>query len=138
MAIETGKMVILKDGNNENIFPKSSSQAIYMSDGRTLESLTDEGVFFEENSDIIELNKPEMVKKINTMENDLISVNSQLEQKAKQKDVDVLKERMDTFTTLPEGSTTGDAELIDGRIAFDGKKYDNLGNAIREQNKYIE
>lgn len=41
--------------------------------------------------------------------------------------------RMDTFTSLKSGSTTGDAELIDCRVGFDGKKYSSAGAAIREQ-----
>ena len=45
----------------------------------------------------------------------------------------VLSARMDEFTKLEEGSTTGDAELIDGRIGSDGKTYDNIGGAIRGQ-----
>ena len=46
---------------------------------------------------------------------------------------DVLEARMNQFTSLQEGSTTGDAELIDGRIGYDSKVYDNIGGAIREQ-----
>ena len=46
---------------------------------------------------------------------------------------DVLEARMNQFTSLQEGSTTGDAELIDGRIGYDGKVYDNIGGAIRKQ-----
>ena len=45
----------------------------------------------------------------------------------------VLSARMDEFTKLKEGSTTGDAELIDGRVSADGKTYDNIGGAIRGQ-----
>lgn len=41
--------------------------------------------------------------------------------------------RMDTFTKLASGSTTGDAELMDARIGFDGTVYDTAGEAIREQ-----
>lgn len=46
---------------------------------------------------------------------------------------DVLEARMNQFTSLQEGSTTGDAELIDGRIGYDGKVYENIGGAIRKQ-----
>ena len=46
---------------------------------------------------------------------------------------ETLSARMDEFTKLEEGSTTGDAELIDGRIGSDGKTYDNIGGAIRGQ-----
>ena len=46
---------------------------------------------------------------------------------------ETLSARMDTFTKLSEGSTTGDAELADGRVGADGKTYDNIGGAIRGQ-----
>ena len=41
--------------------------------------------------------------------------------------------RINNLARLPEGSTTGDAELIDGRIGVDGFAYDNIGSAIRKQ-----
>lgn len=44
-----------------------------------------------------------------------------------------LESRVDTFTNLPQGSTTGDAELADGRIAADGIAYPTIGDAIRAQ-----
>ena len=39
--------------------------------------------------------------------------------------------RIDSIASLPEGSTSGDAEIIDARLGVDGFTYDNLGNAIR-------
>lgn len=45
----------------------------------------------------------------------------------------VERARIDSFVTLSEGSTTGDAELIDARIGADGKRYTNLGEANRTQ-----
>ena len=61
------------------------------------------------------------------------SLNSQIEQKANQSDLDVEKARIDSLTTLASGSTTGDAELIDGRVGADGVTYSNIGTAIRTQ-----
>lgn len=43
------------------------------------------------------------------------------------------KARMDAFTKLGEGSTTGDAELADARTSIDGNTYANVGTAIRKQ-----
>ena len=55
---------------------------------------------------------------------------SSLEEKAKQSDVNTLNARVDNLTTLAEGSTTGDAELIDARTV-NGSTYTNLGGAVR-------
>ena len=73
---------------------------------------------------------------------DLPEIKTELEQKARQADLEIERKRIDVFTTLPEGSTTGDAELIDARVGADGVIYNNTGNAIREQysklNKNLE
>lgn len=60
---------------------------------------------------------------------------SQLDKKAKQSDLKTLESRMNNFTALPEGSTTGDAELIDSRVGEDGVTYQTVGEAIRSQMK---
>lgn len=43
----------------------------------------------------------------------------------------ILKARIDAFTALEEGSTTGDAELIDARVDCEGKEWSNVGTHIR-------
>ena len=48
-------------------------------------------------------------------------------------EIDVERKRIDSLSKLGEGSTTGDAELIDARVGSDGVTYDNVGDAIRGQ-----
>ena len=48
-------------------------------------------------------------------------------------DVNVLESRMNEFTSLPQGSTSGDAELADIRVGQDGTVYGTAGNAVRAQ-----
>lgn len=49
------------------------------------------------------------------------------------KKIDVLESRMNTFTQLPDGSTSGDSELTDIRVAYNGKTYDTAGDSVRAQ-----
>ena len=69
--------------------------------------------------------------------NSINSINEQLEHKANEEALDIERKRINSFTSLPSGSTAGDAELIDGRVGADGKTYENIGSAIREQIKKV-
>ena len=59
------------------------------------------------------------------------SVSSEFE--SVEDDLTLLSARVDAIASLEEGSTTGDAELIDGRVGADGVTYPDIGDAIRTQ-----
>ena len=84
-------------------------------------------------SEIIETEDITVEKLLNDLEATKAEISSQVKETATKAEVDVERKRIDAFISLPEGSTTGDAELIDARIGANGVTYNNLGTAIRKQ-----
>lgn len=82
---------------------------------------------------IVDEIKQNSQEKIREIESELAQTNAQLSQKASESALDVERKRIDSFTKLQDGSTTGDAELIDGRVGADAIVYDNIGEAVRTQ-----
>ena len=66
-----------------------------------------------------------------------LQIKSVANDRATKEEVAVERQRINSLATLSEGSTTGDAELIDARVGTDGVIYDNVGNANREQFKLL-
>ena len=81
---------------------------------------------------IVDEIKQNSQEKIREIESELAQTNAQLSQ-----EIDVERKRIDNFNTLQEGSTTGDAELTDIRIGYNGETYPNAGTAVREQIKQV-
>ena len=102
------------------------------------ENTTDTNTARQDISDIkLQIGTEELTttsKKIKGAINDL---SSQIKDKASNVDLDVERKRIDSFGSLKEGSTTGDAELIDGRIGANGIVYNNIGTGIRSQIKSL-
>ena len=85
----------------------------------------------EEQINNIDTQLNDNANKITDIKTDLEATNTNVAKNTT--DLAVQKARMDTFTKLAEGSTTGDAELVDARVGADGVTYKNVGSAIREQ-----
>lgn len=79
-----------------------------------------------------EKEKQERIEAINTEKARRIAGDAR-EKSERQAEIATERARINQFTKLAAGSTTGDAELIDGRTDVDGEVHENIGDAMRGQ-----
>ena len=82
----------------------------------------------------------QLTNRVVTLENGLVSTNAELSDETASRIAadNTLDARIDNIATIPAGSTTADAELMDIRVAFNGKTYTSAGNAVRGQFTDVE
>lgn len=80
------------------------------------------------------------VKQIETNKNDISNLRSDMNKSDASLAASIMTQtsRIDQFTSLPEGSTTGNSELADIRVGANGDKYPNAGTAVREQYNLLD
>lgn len=83
-----------------------------------------------------EAEKQERIAAINTEKAERIAGDAK-EKVERQAEIATERARINQFTKLAAGSTTGDAELIDGRMDVDGNVHDNIGDAMRGQTRKL-
>lgn len=77
---------------------------------------------------------PLSAENLNAMDEKIAALDAQTEELSEKHNqledsVELLDQRMDTFVSLPEGTTAGNAELIEART-INGKAYNTLHNAL--------
>ena len=94
---------------------------IKQKNGGTFKLMDAEDIAFGEHS---------LTEEIDSVKTQLSAIS---DEKADKTELELQSKRIDNIISLPEGSTTGDAELKDGRIGDDGVVYSTIGTAIRTQ-----
>ena len=138
-AIEIREPIAIEDGSavDSNVVNVAKVNRALTTTSAPLEAFDSQGNYIKktwgDGDPITDAALNKMETGIDGVNKKIGNVRSQIREKASKQEVEVERKRIDNLTTLTEGSTTGDAELIDARVGADGFKYNNLGNSIRTQ-----
>ena len=137
-AIEIREPIAIEDGSavDSNAVNVAKVNRALTTTSAPLEAFDSQGNYIKNNwgdgDPITDAALNKMEAGIDGVNKKIGNVNSQFNEKADKDDLEVERKRIDSFIKLEEGSTTGDAELIDARIGLGGVVYNNVGEAIRK------
>ena len=121
--------IIDKNKNQDEIIKELRELYVEFNEKGIDENIVREKVnYFLENSVKIK----DVISKLTTNTNNIKNITSQLDNKAKEIDLDIERKRIDNIVKN-EGTSVDDIELQDIRISANGKNYDSAGGSVRGQ-----